>query len=127
MSESYGQLEVPIAPRYRDFQQWLEEVIGDSMDKLILPGRLVHVVDAIDLGYSPADGDIVVVERRRAGLRERTLKQVEVTGRRVLLWPRSNNPKWQEPIDVSLVLREPSDDIEVQIVGLVVSDFKVWK
>jgi transcriptional regulator with XRE-family HTH domain len=127
MTESYGQHEVPVSLRYASFPQWLEEVVGDCLDKLILPGRLVHVVDAIELGYSPADGDIVVVERRRAGLRERTLKQVEITGRRIMLWPRSNNPKWQEPLDVSLVLREASDDIEVEIVGLVVADFKAWK
>jgi transcriptional regulator with XRE-family HTH domain len=127
MSESYGQHEVPTSLRYSGFEQWLEEVAGDSLDRLILPGRLVHVIDAIGLGYSPADGDIVVVERRRAGLSERTLKQVEITGRRTLLWPRSNNPKWQEPLDVSLVLREASDDIVVEIVGLVVADFKAWK
>jgi SOS-response transcriptional repressor LexA len=127
VSESYGVHDVPIAIRYQGFAQWLEEVVGDSLDKLILAGRLVHVIDAIDLGYSPADGDIVVVERRRAGLHERTLKQVEITGRRIMLWPRSNNPKWQEPLDVSLVLREVSDDIEVEIVGLVVADFKAWK
>jgi SOS-response transcriptional repressor LexA len=127
MAMAYGEHDVPVPPRFAGFAQWLEEVVGDSMDRLIQPGRLVHVIDAIDMGYTPADGDIVVVERERAGLRERTLKQVEITGRRVLLWPRSSNPRWQQALDVSSGLREDPSEIIVQVVGLVISDFKVWK
>jgi transcriptional regulator with XRE-family HTH domain len=127
VQEFYGEFEVPVAARFANFAQWLEEVVGDSMDKLILPGRFVHVVDAVEMGYQPADQDIVVIERKRGALRERTLKQVEVTGRKILLWPRSSNPKFQEPIDVSQGFHETSDDCDVCIVGLVVADFKAWK
>jgi SOS-response transcriptional repressor LexA len=127
LAVSYGEHDVPVPPRFAGFAQWLEEVVGDSMDRLIQPGRLVHVIDAIDMGYQPADGDIVVVERERAGLRERTLKQVEITGRRILLCPRSTNPRWQAPLDVSSGLREAESEITVQVVGLVIADFRVWK
>lgn len=112
----------PVAPdpRYASWRQWLEEVVGDSMDRKIPPGAFVHVVDAIDMGYAAKDGDLVVVERRRGGglLRERTVKQIVIAGERIELWPRSSNPRWQSP----LLPTEGAagEDIEVEIVGLVV-------
>lgn len=125
--EPYGHRDVPASPRFSSFTQWLEEVSGDSLDLLIRPGSLVHVIDAIDMGYVAADGDVVVVERRRGGTRERTLKQVEVTGRKTLLWPRSSNPRWSEPLDLSSGLTASESDVEVEIVGLVIADFRSWK
>lgn len=80
--------------------QWLELVRGDSVDLIYPEGTFVHVVNAIEIGYSPRDGDFVVVERLRqqGGLRERSLKQVSRKGRKVELWPRSRNPKWNTPL-----------------------------
>lgn len=106
---------------FEQFPQWLERVNGDSMDRLIPAGSLVHVVDAIALHYVPADGDIVVVERTRAqgALIERSLKQLAVPKRGPLeLWPRSHNARWDKPLVLSG--DEPDDDTVVQIVGLVI-------
>jgi hypothetical protein len=84
-------------------------------------GSIAHVVDAVAISYVPQDGHMVEVERRRAGgqMIERTLKEVRWNAGRIELWPRSSNPKWSEPV----VLRDGTyeDDIEVAIVGLVVS------
>lgn len=111
-------------PRYPHAEQWLSEVDGDSVDKLfIFSGDYVHCVDAIGIGYSPRTGDIVEVERLRFGGQERelTLKQIEVSpGGELLLWPRSTNPRWQEP----LRLAEGTDfgeEVEVRIRGLIIS------
>jgi SOS-response transcriptional repressor LexA len=98
--------------------QWLELVRGDSADLYYPEGAFVHVVGAIDIGYAPRDKDFVVVERRReqGGLIERSIKQVERRGRKIELWPRSRNPKWQRPLD----LGDGADDsTEVEIVALV--------
>lgn len=110
-------------PRYANWQQWLELVAGDSVDRKILPGHFAHVVDAIDMGYAPRDGDWVVVERRRGGVRERSIKQVEVKrSGRICLWPRSSNPKWAEPVDLMNGVRD-GEEIEVEIVGLVIGSY----
>jgi hypothetical protein len=125
--EPLGHQDVPSAPRFAEFKQWLEEVHGDSLDLLIRPGSLVHVVDALDLGYQPTHGDIVVVERRRGGTRERTLKQVDVIGRKTMLWPRSSNPRWKDPLDLAGGLSEAESEVEVEVVGLVIADYRMWK
>lgn len=108
-------------PEYASFPQWLEEVEGDSVNKRLPSGALVHVVDTIAMGYEPASGDLVVVMRTRAGglLRERSIKEVEITRDGVRLWPRSFNERWREP----LVLKPggpEEDDVTVEIVGKVV-------
>jgi transcriptional regulator with XRE-family HTH domain len=117
------QLGVLPDPRFAKAPQWLEKVVGDSVDLKIPPGHYAHVIDAIEIGYAPRDGDWVVVERRRdqGGTRERTIKQVAVKNGLVQLWPRSRNPKWAEPIDLCAGAR--SGDIEVEIVGLVVGAY----
>ena len=114
-------------PRYAKAPQWLSEVQGDSVNKLnIFDGDLVHVVDAIAIGYYPLDGDIVEVERLRYGglERELTIKQVEVTPSGWLLWPRSTNPRYQDPIEI-LNDGEPAEGTEVRIRGLVVRMHRV--
>lgn len=111
-------------PRFEQFPQWLEKVVGDSADLKIPPGNYAHVVDAIELGYAPRNGDWVVVERRRQqqGTRERSIKQIEVTRNgAITLCPRSRNPKWSEPM--VLAAGADGDDTEVEIVGLVIGAY----
>lgn len=126
----YAEQDYPSPPRavspdpaYADWPQWLELVVGDSVDREIQPGSFAHVVDAIEMGYAPQHGDFVVVERRRDGgrLRERSIKQVEV--RRdggIELWPRSHNSAWSTP----LILAYAEEGVEVEIVGLVIGAYR---
>lgn len=118
-----AQLAVLPDPRFANVPQWLEKVVGDSVDLKIPAGHYAHVVDAQELGYAPRDGDWVVVERRRdqGCTRERTIKQVEVRNGQVALWPRSRNPKWASPVDLAVGSRP--GDTEVQIVGLVIGAY----
>lgn len=112
-------------PDFAEWPQWLELVVGDSMNLVVPDKHLVHVVDALEMGYAPRTGDYVVVERRRddGATRERTVKEVEVLpDGTVRLWPRSTNPKWADPV----LLREGArdgEDIEVCIVGYVVGSY----
>ena len=107
-------------PPFQDYAQWLERVRGDSYNQRIPDGALVHVVDAIELGYAPRHGDTVVVLRRRAqgAFLERSLKQVEVTPDGVELWPRSFNPRWSSALHLAGGTSE-NEDVEVEVVGLV--------
>lgn len=110
-------------PAYGDYPQWLEQVVGDSIDREIQPGSFAHVVDVIEMGYAPREGDFVVVERTRdqGRLRERSIKQVEI--RRdgtVELWPRSHNPAWSSPLQFN----DLGEGVEAQIVGLVIGAYR---
>jgi transcriptional regulator with XRE-family HTH domain len=108
--------------RYPNVPQWLEKVVGDSVDLKIPPGHYVHVVDAIELGYVPKHGHWVVVERQRdqGATRERTIKQVEITpDGRILLCPRSSNARWNGPIELAAGVAN-DETAEVRIVGRVI-------
>lgn len=110
-------------PQFGDWPQWLEVVVGDSVDREIPPGHFAHVVDAIEMGYAPQADDFVVVERRRdqGRLRERSIKQVAMNADgEIELWPRSHNPAWDKPLQ----LAAPGDGVEVEVVGLVIGAYR---
>lgn len=113
---------VPPDARFSGFDQWLEVVVGDSVNLKIPEGFFAHVIDAIGLGYAPRHGDFVVVERRRqqGAIRERSIKQVRVTATGLIeLWPYSTNPKWNGP----LVVGDSDPTTETEVVGLVVGAY----
>lgn len=118
--------DVPKTPgRFGGIPQSAYKVIGPSVDKLrIFDGDFVITVPYAEARAAPQDGDIVVVCRRHGALSEYTVKQVEIApGAPMRLWPRSTDPRFQEPIDV------PSGDSgseshEVSIVALVIGAYR---
>lgn len=78
--------------------------------------------DYLALLIGVRDGDHVVVRRRKGLLVETTLKEVvqELDG--VALWPRSNDPRFQEPVRLSSV-RDADEGPE--IIGVVVSSYNI--
>jgi len=114
-------------PAYSGFPQWLERVQGDSMDQDYRDGELVHVVDAIALGYAPQHGDHVILVRRRAdgAEMERTIKEVvRTSGGPVEFWPRSTNPRWAKPIILNNGVQENDQTTEVEIAALVIGSYR---
>jgi len=114
---------VPVAldRRYPHARQWLREVQGDSMNaRGISEGDLAHIVDFVQAGIHLVNGSVVEVTRYRAGgaLREVTLKEVELADGAGLLWPRSTNPVWRDPIRLT---DDSGQDIEVQVTGLLLA------
>lgn len=112
-------------PRFPHAHQWLSEVVGDSVDQLgIFNNDLVHCIDVEDAGWALQSGAIVEVERVRfeGAERELSIKQVEVTPTRVLLWPRSSNPRWQDPL--SMTEGAGNEDVVVRVRGLVVQSIR---
>jgi hypothetical protein len=84
---------VPRDRRYPFAQPRAYEVHGDSMDLLgIKDGHTVYGVDFAGSGAALANYMIVVIERSRDGLVERSLKEVHVTEDYFEFRPRSSNP-----------------------------------
>lgn len=114
-------MPVLLDPRYPHASQWLREVRGDSMNaKGINPGDLAHLVDFGAAGINLNTGMIVEVTRTRdgGGLREITLKEVEISVDGIVLWPRSLNQKWKDPVRLD---DDTGSEIQVQITGLLLS------
>lgn len=116
---------VPVVPtRFPALDQFAFRVSGASMDKAkILDGDYVVCVPYFMARTVLTDGDIVVVERRRGGLYERTCKQLEAQpGGAIALCSRSTDPRFAEPLLVSGDLHQ-DDGVEVEVVGLVVGKY----
>lgn len=120
-TQSYGDGPIPADPRIPRESQWLEELVGESLDLLIRPSSLLHVIDAIYLGYAPRQDDIVIVERTRfqGAEIERSVKQVAITPGGVELWGRSTNEIWNVPLKLTGGLRDGESGVEVRIAGWV--------
>lgn len=116
-------------PRFPTDAQWLSPVVGDSVDQLgIFDGDFVHLVDIASIGYHPMTDDIVLVERTRFQGREVevSLKQAEITPTGPIFWPRSNNPRWREPLDLRDGARH-DEDIDVRVRAIVLNSIRrLW-
>lgn len=112
--------------RYPHARQYLREVRGDSVNALgIHEGDLAHLVDFAEAGVRLNTGNVVEVTRYRddGALREITLKEVEVTpDGGYLLWPRSTNPRWKEPL--KWTEGADGEDVNVHVTGLLLAAIK---
>lgn len=122
----YGHAPVLADPAYAQFPQWLERVVGDSMNLEYIEGTLLHVVDTIALGYAPRAGDHVIVQRMRdqGGTVERTIKEVAFGPHGMTLIARSTNPRWANHPVVVTNDGHDQDHCEVQVVGLVLGSYR---
>lgn len=93
---------------------------GPSMDRYYQEGTMAIICPAAEIGVR--DGDHVVVRRRKGMLTETTLKEVVQEPGGIALWPRSNDPRFQEPIRLSSV-RDADEGPE--IIGVVVSSYTI--
>ena len=118
-TQDYGEGPIPADPRIPAHAQWLEEVVGESMNNIIAPGLLVHVVDPITAGYTPRDGDLVIIERtRRQGAEiERSIKRVWRAGDGWEFRGDSSIAEFNDPIP--LIAADNDDTDEVRIAGWV--------
>jgi len=96
------------------------EVRGPSMNERYPEGCVVFFVRASDM--PPVAGNDVVVIRQRAGLVEATLKEYgeEPRTNRVVLRPRSRDPRYQEPL-----YPDQASGGDVEIIGVVIGKFEL--
>lgn len=104
---------------YETAQLYALRVVGPSMNRVYEPGTYVVVAPAAEAGLRV--GDHVIVERRRNGFVEVTVKELAVDENgEALLWPRSTHPDHQTPVPY-----EPTGDDATTIVGVVVARYEV--
>lgn len=114
-----------VAGRFPMEEQFAFKVSGPSMDKArIFDGDYVICVPYWTARAAPTPGDIVVVERRRGTMFERTLKELQMTDENFELWPRSTDSRFQTPIRIKRNhdLTE-TDGTNIEIVGLVIANY----
>ena len=104
--------------KWAGYEQFAYKITGPSMNQArIFDGDFVVCVPYFLAAKGHKTGDLVVVERRRGGLVERTVKQVDFSNGDCKLWPRSDDPRFQLPIPCKGP--EP-DGTEIEIIGLVI-------
>ena len=103
--------------RWEQAEQFAYKISGKSMDQSgINDGDYVICVNFG--GLLGAHGDIVIVERMRDSMIERTCRKVFVFEDRYELRHNSTDPDYQ---DVIVIPKPPTEDGPVKIVGLVIS------
>lgn len=104
-------------PRYQNKQQFALLVQGESMNRVFTPGTFIVCVSWTDIGRNPKEGDIVVVERRRDGMVETTVKKIAIQNRKLVLMPDSTDPRFQNPIELEGSLERDEIVITALVVG----------
>lgn len=114
----------PLPGKFPGLPQVAYKVRGNSMDAArIFDGDYVLAVAYFDARADIRDGDTVIVERKRGGTVERTVKIIKVVGKEVHFCPQSSDPRFKPiVVKVNKHLRE-HDDTEVRILGLVVGRY----
>lgn len=95
---------------------------GPSMDRFYPDGTMVIVCPAAEIGVR--EGDHVIVRRKQGSLCETTVKEVAKDRDGIVLWPRSTDPAFQEPMRLVNRRNEEAHD-GPEIVGVVVSSYVV--
>lgn len=113
-------VDVPVPPRFRSKSRALE-VRGTSMNREYREGAVVVWVPMLD-ARPPKDGDhVIVYSYHKDGGVEATVKLFREQSGRRWLWPQSDDPEYQTPVD----LDNPGEHVDrVEVVGLVVGDYR---
>lgn len=122
VADEHKYLPLPIGadPRYSSASQFALLVRGESMNRVVRDGAYIVCVTWAELGRAPRDNDLVIVERRRDGLIETTVKRIKLENKKVLLMPDSDDARWQTPI----VLDGGLESDEIAITALVIGKYE---
>ncbi|MGU3664431.1 helix-turn-helix domain-containing protein [Methylobacterium sp. A49B] len=125
----YERAPVVPDPRYPRKAQYGLVVRGTSINQIAIDGDILHCVDIEISGHQPQNGELVIVEQVQFGghLRERTAKVYRVVeSGSIELHPDSDDPRWQEPIQVPK--REldwkPREDLQVSVRAFVIGTYR---
>lgn len=121
---TYEPIPVAPSPLYPTSAQFALKVVGPSMDKLAPDGDFIHVVDVEKAKMQLRNKDIVVVERRRHGTVEVSVKRYLEEGGKITLRPESTDPRFQEPLEF---VAGADDDTQVKVIAIAIGRYSAWK
>lgn len=105
---------------YAGRPQFALEVHGESMNRQFKAGEFVICVE---WDGDPHRDDVVVVERRRHGQFEATIKMIRIISKdRVELWPDSDDPDYQDPYILNR--EQVKEGEEIAIVAKVIGAYR---
>lgn len=109
---------VVLPKKYENVPLQAFTVSGESMNLIYPDGSIVYVAPIHSVEGWPRSGQVVMVMRHKHGETEATLKEyvVDAKGGK-WLWPRSDHPEHQAPVDY----KGKRTDEEVVIAGVVVA------
>lgn len=117
-AETLGLSSIAASPQFPAQHQWVEKIVGDSVDKIFRDGSFIHVVSLIGSGIELKSGALVVVERVDGHKRERTVKRAMKDADGFKLVGESHNPRWNKPFPVT-----DADHVTIEIVGVVIGGY----
>lgn len=119
-----GSLVIPVPPEYSGIA-FAVAVDGPSMNQVFPQGSYVICVSVWEFQRDLRTGDKVVVRRRSAdGHYEFTLKEIVFDNDgRPWLWPRSDHPQYQSPIEIPWPITESDDDSEIAVIAFVLGSY----
>lgn len=120
----FPQYPIPADLRYPASAQYGLVVRGSSINRIAKEGEVLHCIDIGITAIEPADGDLVIVERRRAqgSQKEVTAKKLRKKGRFIELTPDSDDERWKQPLRLDPA--KAPDGEEIAIVAIVVAVYK---
>ena len=113
-------VDVPVPTRFQGKAKALR-VAGQSMNQEFREGSIVIWVDVLDYRRPQDEDHVVVYSYRRDDTVEATLKQLRFQDGRQWLWPQSDDPRFQQPLETA---NPPEDIKEIKIAGIVIGDYR---
>ena len=99
-------------------------VQGPSMNLEYPHGAVVVCVPLRDFWRDLKSGDHVIVERRIEGLIEGSVKELQIDeAGHAWLWPRSSDPRHQQPLETGWPPPDPDTEAEIIVTGVVVGSY----
>lgn len=119
-SSRWYSVDVPVPDRFRRVAKALE-VRGNSMNLEYRAGSVIIWVDMLDFRPPRHLDHVVVYSTRKDGQIEATVKELRADGDKRWLWPRSDDPAHQMPLDVD---NPPEGVKRIEIKGIVIGDYR---
>jgi len=115
----------PADPRFPIEAQFDLIVRGTSINRFAPEGHRLRCVAVDSYPWPILEDDMVVVERFRGDLRERTAKRIRRREGTLELWPDSDDPRWQEPFRVDEEAGTIENGDVVRILGVVLYEYAI--
>lgn len=126
-AEDHITMYVPKAPPTHYPNLYGVKVEGPSMNQIYPEGTILYVVPLLDFDRSVGNEFFVIAQQVKHGEYETTVKQFITLDGRNWLYPRSNHPEHQAPIEIPQPDTWPDlkhDEDGIYIIGVVVGSFR---